>query len=71
MKKKLLKDFNEGIEKSGVQIEDDEWSPSLCGIDSSEDDNSRFIIDGKKVQGVVADGEVLEFMKSKFFKTYH
>ena len=68
MEKRLIKDFI--IKESGIKIEEDIWSPSLSG-DIDDDDNSRFIINGKVVQGIKSkDISTLGFIKNVFSKSY-
>ena len=68
MEKRLIRDFK--IEESGTKLEEEEWKPSLSG-DINDDDNSRFIIDGKVVQGFKSkDSSILGFIKNAFSKGY-
>ena len=67
MEKKLIKDFL--IKESGGKIEEDEWRPTLSG--DIDDDNSKFIINGKVVHGIKSkDSSMLGFIKNAFSKGY-
>ncbi len=68
MEKKLIKDFENIIEESGTQIEEEGWSP-VFGGDIDEDDNSKFLINGKVAQGK-RNEEVEEQLKEEFNKGY-
>lgn len=69
MEKRLIKDFKNIIEESGTKIEEEEWHPTLGG-DCDSDDNSKFLIDGKVVQGVKSDNNILRVIKDAFSKGY-
>jgi len=76
MKNKLIKDFAEfiGINKSGTQIKEQEefnFKNRIYTGNTDIDDNSRFLINNKIVQGIKSTNKEMEdFIKKSLSRGY-